>query len=190
MQAPQDGRVTAHAVSRWLPTAAARVRARSVHVRFVVDKVGVGQVFSEYFGFPYQSSLHQILHPHNHAGQVQLANWWPQCRVDPTGLHPHYSNLQKAPQNTDGNVHTDSSCCQISTVTRHTYERCSPSFLGSNATQYKASKCQSDAHECRAIIFMWGYETRRWFLSEYINCAETWSSERNLQTLLLSSIDF
>jgi hypothetical protein len=43
------------AVSRWLPTAAVRVRARAEHVRFVVDKVSLGQVFSEYFGFPCQS---------------------------------------------------------------------------------------------------------------------------------------
>jgi hypothetical protein len=29
-------------------------------VGFVVDKVALGQVFSEYFGFPCQSSFHQI----------------------------------------------------------------------------------------------------------------------------------
>jgi hypothetical protein len=40
-------------------------------VGFVVDKVALGQVFSEYFGFPYQSSFHQILHHHNQPGQVQ-----------------------------------------------------------------------------------------------------------------------
>jgi hypothetical protein len=33
---------------------------------FVVDKVALGQVFSMYFGFPYQSSFHQFLHNHNH----------------------------------------------------------------------------------------------------------------------------
>jgi hypothetical protein len=38
---------------------------------FVVDKVALGQGFSEYFGFPCQSSFHQILHHHNHLGQVQ-----------------------------------------------------------------------------------------------------------------------
>jgi hypothetical protein len=42
---------------------------------FVVDNVALGQVFSEYFGFLCQSSFHQILHPHNHPGQVQQANW-------------------------------------------------------------------------------------------------------------------
>jgi hypothetical protein len=28
---------------------------------FVVGKVALGQVFFEYFGFPYQSSFHQLL---------------------------------------------------------------------------------------------------------------------------------
>jgi hypothetical protein len=28
---------------------------------FVVDKVALGQVFSKYFGFPCQSSFHQLL---------------------------------------------------------------------------------------------------------------------------------
>jgi hypothetical protein len=48
------GCATAEAVSRWLPTAAARVRATLWQVGFVVDKVASGQVFSEYFGFPCQ----------------------------------------------------------------------------------------------------------------------------------------
>jgi hypothetical protein len=36
----------------------------SSHVGFEVDKVALGQVFSEYFGFPCQSSFHQFLHKH------------------------------------------------------------------------------------------------------------------------------
>jgi hypothetical protein len=40
-------------------------------VGFVVDKVTLGQVFSEYFGFPCQSLFHQILHHHNQPEQVQ-----------------------------------------------------------------------------------------------------------------------
>jgi hypothetical protein len=40
-------------------------------VGFVVEKVALGQVFSEYIDFPSQSSFHQIFHPHNHPGQVQ-----------------------------------------------------------------------------------------------------------------------
>jgi hypothetical protein len=38
---------------------------------FVVDKAALGQVFSEYFGFPCQSSFHQFLHHHNHQGLAQ-----------------------------------------------------------------------------------------------------------------------
>jgi hypothetical protein len=34
---------------------------------FVVEKEALGQ---EYFGFPYQSSFHQIFHHHNRPGQV------------------------------------------------------------------------------------------------------------------------
>jgi hypothetical protein len=55
---PRNGRAVAQAVSRWLPTAAAWVRTRAGHVGFVMDKVVPGQVFSEYFGFPCQSSFH------------------------------------------------------------------------------------------------------------------------------------
>jgi hypothetical protein len=34
----------------------------SSHVGFVMDKVALGQVSSEYFGFPCQLSFHQMLH--------------------------------------------------------------------------------------------------------------------------------
>jgi hypothetical protein len=39
---------------------------RSGHVGFVVDKVALGQVFSEYFGFPCQFSFHRLFHIHHH----------------------------------------------------------------------------------------------------------------------------
>jgi hypothetical protein len=38
----------------------------SSYVGFVMDKVALGQVFSEYFGFPCQSSFHQFLRNHHH----------------------------------------------------------------------------------------------------------------------------
>jgi hypothetical protein len=38
---------------------------RSGHVGFIVDKVALGQVFSEYFGFPCHFSLHRLLHIHH-----------------------------------------------------------------------------------------------------------------------------
>jgi hypothetical protein len=57
----KTGCAIVEAVSRWLPTAAARVW----QMGFVVDKVALGQVFSEYFGFSCQNpSFHQLLHPH------------------------------------------------------------------------------------------------------------------------------
>jgi hypothetical protein len=37
----------------------------------MVEKVALGQVFSENFGFPCQYLFHQILHDHIHPGQVQ-----------------------------------------------------------------------------------------------------------------------
>jgi hypothetical protein len=37
------------------------------HVGFVVDKAALGQIFSEYFGFPCQS-FHRFLHYRNHPG--------------------------------------------------------------------------------------------------------------------------
>jgi hypothetical protein len=61
------GRAIPQAASRWLPTTAARVW----QVGFVAHKVALGQDFSEYFGFPCQSLFHQIVHHHNHPGQVQ-----------------------------------------------------------------------------------------------------------------------
>jgi hypothetical protein len=36
-----------------------------------MDKAALGQVFYEYFGFPRQSSLQQILHHHNQKGLAQ-----------------------------------------------------------------------------------------------------------------------
>jgi hypothetical protein len=68
---PVLGRAITQADSRWLPTAVARVCVRAEHVVFVVDKVALGQVFSEYFGFPCQSSFHQFLHHYNHPGIAQ-----------------------------------------------------------------------------------------------------------------------
>jgi hypothetical protein len=86
------GRAIAQAVSRWLPTAAARVRARVWQVGSVVDKVALRQVFSEYFGFPCQSLFHQLLHNHNHSGQVQEGSSGRRAEWTQYGLHPHYAN--------------------------------------------------------------------------------------------------
>jgi hypothetical protein len=59
------GHATAQEVSSRLTTAAAQVRAQVRHVGFMVDKVTLGQVFSEYFCFPRQFSFHWLLHTHH-----------------------------------------------------------------------------------------------------------------------------
>jgi hypothetical protein len=48
----------------------------------VVDKVAPGHVFSEYFGFPCQSSFHQLLHNHTHlsSGAGTICQKWPQYK--------------------------------------------------------------------------------------------------------------
>jgi hypothetical protein len=53
-------------------------------VGFVVDKVALGQVFSEYFGSPCQSLFHQLLHNHPHlsSGACTIGQKWPQYLVD------------------------------------------------------------------------------------------------------------
>jgi hypothetical protein len=49
-----------------------------------MDKVVLGQLFSEYFGFPCQSSFHQLLHIHPHlsSGVCTIGQKWPQYLVD------------------------------------------------------------------------------------------------------------
>jgi hypothetical protein len=84
--AGMPGRAIAQAVSRWLPTG-------SGQVGFVVDKVALGQVLSEYFGFPCQSSFHQLLHNHPHlsSGAGTIGQKWPQY----TGLSPTPLTIKK-----------------------------------------------------------------------------------------------
>jgi hypothetical protein len=50
------GRAIAQAVSRFEP--------KPGHMGFVVDKVALGQVFSEYFCFTCKLSFHRLLHTH------------------------------------------------------------------------------------------------------------------------------
>jgi hypothetical protein len=59
------GHAIAQAVSRWLPTAAARFEPRPGYVGFVIIKVALRQVFSEHLSFPCHS-FHRLLHSHHH----------------------------------------------------------------------------------------------------------------------------
>jgi hypothetical protein len=70
-------------------------------VGFVVDKVELGQVFSEYFGFPCQSSFHQLLHnhPHQSSGAGTIGQKWPQYKglsPTPLALKKNVSRLSSA----------------------------------------------------------------------------------------------
>jgi hypothetical protein len=60
-------------VSRWLPTAAARVRARIWSSGICGGQSGAGAGFLRVLRFPCQSSFHQLLHNHPHLsfGAVQ-----------------------------------------------------------------------------------------------------------------------
>jgi hypothetical protein len=62
------GCAIAEAVSHWLPTAAVwGSKPDLVMWDLWWDKVALGQVFSEYFSFPFnRRSLHQLLHNHPH----------------------------------------------------------------------------------------------------------------------------
>jgi hypothetical protein len=68
------GCAIAQAVSRWLPTAAVRGSSPDLVMWDLWwDKVALGQVFSEYFGFPCQSSFHQLLQKSSSSNQVHGA---------------------------------------------------------------------------------------------------------------------
>jgi hypothetical protein len=64
-----SGRAVAQAFSRWLSTAAARVRARAA-CGVCGGQSGTGAGFLRVLRFPYQS-FHQFLHHHNHPGLAQ-----------------------------------------------------------------------------------------------------------------------
>jgi hypothetical protein len=78
------GRAIAQAVSRWVPTSAARVRARVWSCGICGGQNGAGAVFSEYFGSPCQSSFHQLLHSHPRisSGACTIGQKWPQYQAD------------------------------------------------------------------------------------------------------------
>jgi hypothetical protein len=64
------GHLIAQVIVCQLPTAAAHVQSRVRSFGIVVDRVALGQVFFEYFCFPYQFSFSQLLH--TWAGTVGL----------------------------------------------------------------------------------------------------------------------
>jgi hypothetical protein len=61
----------------------------------VVDKVALARVFSEYFGFPCQSSFHQILHHHNHSGQATIGQSVAAVPSGPSWTTPPTKRIKK-----------------------------------------------------------------------------------------------
>jgi hypothetical protein len=59
-----QGRAKAQTVSRRLPTAESQVEAQVRSGEICGGQVALGQVFSEYFGFPFHS-FHQLVHTHH-----------------------------------------------------------------------------------------------------------------------------
>jgi hypothetical protein len=60
-----------------------------------MDKVELGQVFSEYFGFPCQSSFHKILHPHNHPGAGTIRQLVADVQSGPNWTPPLINRFKK-----------------------------------------------------------------------------------------------
>jgi uncharacterized protein YaiE (UPF0345 family) len=85
------GRAIAQAVSRRIPIAAARVQIRVWSCgNLWWTKVALGQVFSENFGFPCQSTFHLRLHNHLHY-HPRLAHNRPGVAAVPIASQPPYT---------------------------------------------------------------------------------------------------
>jgi hypothetical protein len=78
---PSCGRVSAQAISRWLPTVAARVPAGSGQVGFVVDKVALGS-FLRVLRFPLPIFIPPNSPSSHSPGAGPIGQKWPTCRVD------------------------------------------------------------------------------------------------------------
>jgi hypothetical protein len=87
------GRAIAQAVSRWLPTAAVRgSKPDMIMWDLWWDKVALGQVFSEFFGFPCNRRSLQLLHNHPHisSGECTIG----QCGRS-AGTYRHLGDLKQ-----------------------------------------------------------------------------------------------
>jgi hypothetical protein len=72
-----------------------RFEPRSGHVGFVVEKMVLRQVFSEYFGFPCQFPFHRPLHTHHLSSEAGTKGQL--VTGVPSGLksHPNWQNLKR-----------------------------------------------------------------------------------------------
>jgi hypothetical protein len=89
-------RAIAQAVSRWFPSAAARVRAHVRTCGIYGGQIGAGGCFLlGDFGFPCQSSFHQLLHNHH-----VFWDWYnrPVVAAVPSGLSLTKNSVAFSPQ--------------------------------------------------------------------------------------------
>jgi hypothetical protein len=87
------GRAIAEAVSRWLPTAAARVRARVWSSGICGGLSGAGAGFLRVLWFPLPIFIPPNSPSSQSPGAGTIGQKWPTCRVDPVwNPTPHYAN--------------------------------------------------------------------------------------------------
>jgi hypothetical protein len=86
-----EGRAVDQAVSRWLPTEEARVRVWTACV-VCGGQSGTGVGFLQVLWFPLP--IIPPIPPSSSPGAGTISHWWPQCRVDPIGLHPQPNQLK------------------------------------------------------------------------------------------------
>jgi hypothetical protein len=87
------GRAIAQAVSRWLPTSVTRVRVRGA-CGVCGGQSSMGAGFLRVLRFPLP--IIPPISPSSYSPRAgTIGHWWPQCRVDPIGLHPPLYQLKK-----------------------------------------------------------------------------------------------
>jgi hypothetical protein len=97
IQVFSEDRAIAQAVSRWLPTAAVRVRSRVSSSGIYGGQSGAGASF-----LLCQSSFYQILHHHNHPGQSTIGQSVAAVPSGPSWTPPPTKRIKKKTPPTSG----------------------------------------------------------------------------------------
>jgi hypothetical protein len=79
-----QGYTRGRAVSRWIPTVAARVRSQVRSCGICGGQSGTGAGFLRVLRFPCQSSFHRLLHNHHNLSSAAgtIGQQWPTYKVD------------------------------------------------------------------------------------------------------------
>jgi hypothetical protein len=89
------GRATAQAVSRWLPTAAARIRVRVWSSGICGGQSGAGAGFHGVLRFPLPIFIPPNSPLSQSVGAGTIGQKWPTCRVDPVWTPPSTMRIKK-----------------------------------------------------------------------------------------------